>query len=124
MKTTIKYFIVAILMVGVAAPLLAQQSAKNEAKKFQKELNKQFRNPKESPLSVKDFQKFKKHPFFPINDKFRVVAKFTRSEDPETFEMKTSTDRLSTHDKYGVLHFQIDGVDYRLTLYQDPALSK
>ena len=107
-----------LLLFAVTFTVQARQKPTSGAKKFQKTLNKQFRNPTESPLTKEDFRKFKKHPFFPISEKYRVKAKFTKSEDPATFQMKTSTERLSTYDKYGVASFEIDGITYQLNIYQ------
>ena len=107
-----------VMMLLFSPMFVAQAQNTKAARKFQRELNKEFRNPEESPLTIEDFKKFKKHAFFPIDAKYRVVAQFTRAEDPATFKMKTSTKRQPLYEKYGTASFEIDGVAYELTLYK------
>ncbi|PZT97161.1 MAG: hypothetical protein DI622_22995, partial [Chryseobacterium sp.] len=59
---------------NVDAKTISKQEAKEikEIKKFQKELNEEYLNPKETPLRGDNFTHFKKHPFFPIDLKYRV----------------------------------------------------
>lgn len=59
---------------------------KLEIEKFQKDLNKEYLNPKESPLRGDNFKNFKAHPFFPIDLKYRVIADFVKNENPEPFD--------------------------------------
>ncbi len=97
----------------------AQNSYQLEIEKFQAELNEEFKNPDESPLPKKERKRFKGHNFFDINQSFRVTAEFIKADEPETFQMKTSTSRLPTYDKYGFAKFTLDGKEYQLTIYQN-----
>ena len=54
-----------------------------EIKKFQQDLNKEYLDPKETHLRDDDFAKFKQHPFFPIDLKYRVTANFIKTENPK-----------------------------------------
>lgn len=92
--------------------------------KFQNGLNSVCLNPEISPLSKKQRTTFKTLDFFPINEKFFVIAKFIRTEDEKPFEMKTSTDRKPMYVKYGEAHFEIDGKPLRLNIYKNIELSK
>lgn len=89
---------------------------------FQTKLNQEFRNPDESPLTQEDFEKFDSLTFFPINEKFRVIAKFERIENAVPFKMKTTTDRLPVYEIYGVATFTLDDIEYRLNIYQSHSL--
>jgi uncharacterized protein len=100
------------------------ETALADIKKFQDELNKQYKDEKKSPLDPKDRKRFKKHDFFQIDLKYRVVASLDRNVSLEIMEMKTSTDRMAKYKKYAVANFQIDGKDYALTLYQSMDLSR
>ena len=100
----------------------AAQTHQEEVTKFQEELNKEYKDPIKSPLTKKDFRKFKGHDFFPINDELRVMANFQRMENAIPFLMKTTTDRLPTYEVYGVATFEIDGKEYRLNIYQSHSL--
>jgi len=92
--------------------------------KFQKDLNTEFSDAKTSPLDAEDLAVFKTLDFYPINEKFFVIAKFVRTEDEKPFEMKTSTDRRPMYVKYGEVSFSIDGKSFKLNIYRNIELSK
>jgi uncharacterized protein (DUF1684 family) len=94
------------------------------AAEFQANLNREFANREESPLTDEDFKVFQSLEFYPIDEKFIVEAKFVRTPKEKVFKMKTSTTRLPEYKKYGELLFQIDGKDYKLTIYQNIELTK
>ncbi|OAH68317.1 hypothetical protein AXA65_17120 [Chryseobacterium sp. FP211-J200] len=96
----------------------------NAIKKFQKELNAEYLNPKESPLRGDNLTKFKKHPFFPANLKYRVTANFVKTENPVPFELPTSSGKFKQYQEYGKADFEIDGKKYTLTIYQSLDLMK
>lgn len=91
---------------------------------FQNNLNKEYSDKAESPLTDEDFKVFKSLDFYPINAKFIVKAKFTKSENETVFKMKTTGTRLPEYIKYGELQFTIDEISYRLAIYQNIELSK
>ena len=95
-----------------------------EVKKFQKELNAEYLNLKETPLRGDNFTKFKEHPFFPFNSKYRITAKFVRTENAEPFDLPTSSGKTKSYREYGKAIFKIDGKSYTLTLYQSLDLIK
>ncbi|TVZ15638.1 DUF1684 domain-containing protein [Maribacter sp. MAR_2009_72] len=98
------------------------QSYNQSVLDFQQHLNEEYKNPDESPLDKKDLKWFKGHDFFPINEKYRVVAKFTKIMNPTPFLMKTTTSRLSMYEVYGVANFELDGKEYQLNVYQNHKL--
>jgi uncharacterized protein len=91
---------------------------------FQTELNQQYKTPDKSPLDAKALKKFKKHSFYDVDLKYRVVATLDRNVSQATIQMKTSTTRLAKYKKYAVAKFQIDGKEYALTVYQSLDLMK
>lgn len=97
---------------------------KLEIEKFQKDLNKEYLNPKESPLRGDNFKNFKAHPFFPIDLKYRVTADFVKNENPEPFDLPTSSGKSKSYQEYGKAHFTIDGRSYTLSIYQSLDLIK
>ncbi|AZA46975.1 DUF1684 domain-containing protein [Chryseobacterium carnipullorum] len=118
-----------ILIILLLSPLfiLAQKGATKESKeirKFQKELDAEYLNPKETPLRGDNFTNFKKHPFFPVNLKYRVTAKFSRTENPQPFELPTSSGKTKPYREYGKATFELDGKPYTVTLYQSLDLIK
>lgn len=92
--------------------------------KFQKDLNTEFSDVKTSPLTAEDLAVFKALDFYPITEKFFVIAKFVRTEDEKPFEMKTSTDRKPMYVKYGEISFSIDAKSFKLNVYRNIELSK
>jgi len=103
--------------------LLAQdQSHNQEIKLFQKELNEEFLNPDKTPLSEKELSKFKELNFYPINKSLRFEAKFKRIHNPVSFQMKTTTNKTPTYDKYGEAIFEFEGKKYKLSIYQSHRL--
>ena len=75
----------------------------SSAKKFQKRINVEYADAKTSPLIKEDLASFKTLDFYPLNEKYFVVAQFTRTEKEKPFGMKTSTDREPLYVKYGEL---------------------
>lgn len=88
------------------------------AEEFQQDLNQEFANPEETPLTEDALAEFKELPFFRINNDFIVNAKFVRAEGSTPFEMKTTTDRRPIYEKYGEAHFDLEGESFVLTIYQ------
>ena len=93
-------------------------------KKFQKELNAEYLNPKESPLRGDNLKNFKKHPFFPVDLKYRVTANFAKTENPVPFELPTSSGKFKQYQEYGKATFEMDGKNCTLTIYQSLDLMK
>lgn len=116
------------IFIFLLFPLLifSQKLSKEESeiKKFQKELNAEYLNPKETPLRGDNFKNFKQHPFFPINLKYRVTAKFEKTENAEPFDLPTSSGKTKPYREFGKATFQLDGKSYILTLYQSLDLIK
>ncbi|MGX1930630.1 DUF1684 domain-containing protein [Flagellimonas sp. 2504JD4-2] len=98
------------------------QTYQDSIVEYQKELNDFYSNEEKSPLTKKDFKKFKGHDFFTIDENFKVEAKFERAVNAIPFLMKTTTDRLPTYEVYGVATFTIDGQTHRLNIYQNHRL--
>lgn len=93
-------------------------------KKFQNELNAEYLNPKESPLRGDNLKNFRQHPFFPINLKYRVQAKLTKTKNPVPFELPTSSGKFKQYQEYGTATFELDGKTFTLSIYQSLDLMK
>ena len=101
-----------------------QQKDTIPAVNFQQQLNADYADPEKSPLTKEDLATFKSLNFFPINTDFIVEAKFVRTKKEKAFEMKTTTDRTPMYIKYGELHFTLQGMAYKLNVYQNMELLK
>ncbi|QNH62006.1 DUF1684 domain-containing protein [Hymenobacter sediminicola] len=91
---------------------------------FQQELNADYRNPAESPLSEKQRATFSGLPFFPTNYTVCVVARFEADSLGAPFPMQTSTARRPLYRKYGVVHFTLEDKPQQLTVYQSMDLQR
>ena len=109
------------LILILISPFAFSQTEKkqiSEIKKFQKELNDGYTNKKETPLRGDNYTKFRKHPFFPIDLKYRIKAQFTKTENAVAFEIPTSSGNTQPYREFGKATFTIDGSTYILTVYQ------
>ena len=92
--------------------------------KFQNKINKDFRGIEHSPLPAKEKKAFKGLEFFPIDTNFSVTAELVRTPFEIPFRMATSSEREATYLKFGELHFEIGGKQYKLNVYQSHELKK
>lgn len=120
-----------ILFLLLIIPVLLFSQKKGEAskqiqeiKKFQKDLNKEYLDQKETPLRGDNFAKFKQHPFFPIDLKYRVTAEFIKTENPQPFDLPTSSGKSKSYQEFGKATFTLDGKACTLTVYQSLDLMK
>jgi uncharacterized protein (DUF1684 family) len=100
------------------------QDAEREILAHRKEQEAEFKSKSKSPLPPKDRKRFKHLNYCPINLKYRVNAQFVKTETPDLFKMKTTTERLPDYRKYGEVHFEIDGESFTLEVYQSPDIMK
>ncbi|ASK31981.1 hypothetical protein CEY12_18565 [Chryseobacterium sp. T16E-39] len=119
-----RYFLLFLLLPLFAFSQKTVVKETAEIEKFQKDLNAEYLNPKETPLRGDNFKNFEKHPFFPIDLKYRVTAKFVKTENAEPFEIPTSSGKTKQYKEYGKATFELDGKSYSLTLYQSLDLIK
>lgn len=98
---------------------LQAQSTEVSIEEIQNELNEEFTNPGTTILEPEVFKNFKGLDFYPIDLKYTVTATFVRTPNEKPFLMPTSTDRLPEYQKYGELHFQLEGRDLVLDVFQD-----
>ncbi len=118
-------FYLSLLLVGWFLNGAAQENwSAATAKAYQKNLDVEYANPKESPLEPADLKTFHGLDFYPISAQFAVKAHFRKSEKEKVFKMKTTGSRLPEYVKYGELHFTIDGKKLKLNVYQNVELIK
>lgn len=103
---------------------VAQIQEKEEILEFQNQLNKEYKDSVNSPLSKTDIIKFKGHTFYPIDLAFRVTATFVRAENEKPFKMSTTKGQARDYIKYGEVHFMIRGKKSKLNVYQSLDLLK
>jgi uncharacterized protein (DUF1684 family) len=74
---------------------------------------------KHEVVSGKDKSNFR---FFPVDERYRVVAKFVPTPDANWFSMETSGAIKKTHRVYGTIHFTLDNMPVTLNVYQSQNL--
>ncbi|SHJ98566.1 DUF1684 domain-containing protein [Epilithonimonas mollis] len=111
------------LLLSLSMTAQTENEAVAAIKNFQKELNDEYLNPKESPLRGNNLKDFKKHPFFPVNLKYRLIADFIKTTDAKPIDFPTSSGQFQKYLEFGRATFVLDGKSYTLTIYQNVRLS-
>jgi uncharacterized protein (DUF1684 family) len=113
-----KIFFQALLCLFTLGAFSQEQFDAGSVKKFQDELNAEYRDAAKSPLTENDRAEFKTLGFFPADQHFFVIAKFKRTAKELPFEMKTTGKRRPMYQKYGELTFRLEGKKMTLNVYQ------
>ena len=103
---------------------VSAQCSEDSVVAFQKQINSEYADPKETPLKENDLAAFKALHFFPTDLKYCVTAKFVRTPNEKPFAMPTSGERKPLYVKYGEVFFVINGKDLKLNIYQSIDLAK
>ena len=117
-----------IILFLLFIPLITFSQSNNpiisDIQKFQNDLNTEYKNPEETPLRGSNFDNFKVHPFFPIDLKYYIKAKFVRTENAVPFDIPTSSGSTQPYVEYGTATFILEGIKYALKIYQSQNLIK
>ncbi len=89
---------------------------------FQKELDAEYKSRDKSPLEPKDKKKFKGHPYYAVDLKYRVVAKLKLVSDSPFTPMRTTTSRLPNYRIFAIAEFTVDGKNFSAPIYQSQDL--
>lgn len=100
----------------------AQTSGKESVLEFQRNINKEFKDPAESPLTIEERKVFKSLTFLKIDTTYVVEAEFVRTPFESPFEMPTTKERTPIYVKYGELYFKLKGKNLKLNVYQSQDL--
>lgn len=122
MKSGVLIILLTFYFIGLHAQ--GDETGVKEIEAHRKKQEGEMRDKEKSPLDPKVRKKFKHLNYYPIDLKYRVAAKFVRTENQPIFKMKTTTTRLPEYVKYGEVVFTIDGSEYKLNVYQSPDLMK
>jgi len=91
---------------------------------FQQNLNREFRDPRESPLPAAERGAFQGLPFYPVDYQYCVLARLERDSTAQPFAMPTSTGRRPPYRKYGILRFTLAGQALALSVYESLDLAQ
>ncbi|MEM9363949.1 MAG: DUF1684 domain-containing protein [Bacteroidota bacterium] len=89
---------------------------------FQEEMNASFRNPETSPLPDRLRKDFESLSFFDADTSYSIWAQFERTPDAIPFLMPSTTDEKTEEVVYGIAHFELNGKQHQLEIYQTPEL--
>lgn len=102
----------------------AQECSEKSAHEYQQQLNKEYADPKESPLTKQDIKTFTALDFYPVDMDYCVEAKLVRTPNEKPFIMPTTGNFRPTYVKYGELYFELMGREYKLDVFQNLDLVK
>ncbi|WP_441801958.1 DUF1684 domain-containing protein [Leeuwenhoekiella sp. W20_SRS_FM14] len=120
--TMIKTALYIALLIIYCGNLNAQTDYEKEILIFQSDLNAEYKNPEESPLTLEEIEQFTTHTFYPIDENYRVKASFERIANPITIDFQTSSGVVKKYDTYALAKFELFGKPYQLTVYQSQSL--
>ena len=115
------YALLSFFLFGICTNTFSQNSDYiAQAKAFQDSLNAFESNPETTNIIAEDFADFEGLHFFPIDLKYRVMAKFVAVHDTHVFKLTYSNDPNVPHFvSSGTLFFTIDGVEYSIHTFQN-----
>jgi uncharacterized protein len=113
-----------LLFYSIASAQVNGTVYAEEIKKFQEELDREYKNAKHSPLSSKDRTKFRGHLYFRTDARYCVKARLIRTPDEKSFMMPTTQGTKAEYMRYGYILFTLDSLECKLNVYQSPGISK
>ena len=90
--------------------------------KFHEEMDASFKDPETSPLPDRLRKNFEGLSFFKPDTAYQVLARFERTPDAVPFLMPSTTDEKTIEVVYGIAHFELNGKQHQLEIYQTPEL--
>ncbi len=73
-----------------------------------------------SPLTHEQKHDFDGLEYYPENTDLRLELEVKEFPTKDVIEMQTSTGDVQKHNRYGKIHFEVEGEKVELTLYKDP----
>jgi len=123
-KTVLLVFIIGVLFSIQLRYADNNEEYTTEITKWQQEMDREFSDSTESPLSTEDRARFTGLDYYPINQAYQVKARFERSKNESEFGMKTTTERRPIYVRYGIAYFKLNGKDFKINIYQNVKFAK
>ena len=124
MKKFAVVFLLIILVTSCSQKKIKFNNYIAAIKDFQYEMNVEFANEEESPLTEEGINDFTELDFFTIDSTYKVIAKFELEKNPRLFEMPTTTERKPIYKTFGTATFELEGKELILHIYQNQDLIK
>ena len=91
----------------------------SELTDFREEKDAFFQRHPQSPLTSDQKRGFTGLNYFPENDALRLEVTVDPLNDQQPMQMQTSTGGVQSYIRYGRFHFQVEGQEAELTIYQN-----
>nr|WP_299384539.1 DUF1684 domain-containing protein [Allomuricauda sp.] len=98
--------------------VLATSEGVQQILDFQADLNVSFKDPETSPLPDRLRKDFEQLDFFAPDTNYVVTATIQRTPESIPFLMSTTTDEKRSERVYAVAHFELNGMQHQLEIYQ------
>jgi len=105
------------LMLWCQSCLAQEKDYQAEMEAYRADQNAEFLDPQKSPLSNEQMKAFKGHDFYPVDERYRVEARFEATHDAKPFLLKTSKNGTQLYKRLGILHFELEGEKQTLEAY-------
>ena len=92
----------------------------SELEAFRREKDDYFENDPQSPLTSEQKHNFKGLNYFPENPDLRLEPRTEELPVKERIEMQTSTGDIQVYFRHSRIHFQVEGKEAELTIYEGP----
>jgi uncharacterized protein len=90
----------------------------SELESFRREKDKFFGSDPQSPLTPQQKRDFRGLKYFPENPALRLEVQAEELPTKERIEMQTSTGDIQVYYRHSRFHFNVDGQDAELTIYE------
>lgn len=90
----------------------------SEVTDFRKAKDDYFKRGQGSPLTAEQQKEFRGLNYFPENPALRFELPLERYDKPEHVQMQTSTGATQDYSKVGQIHFEVNGEEATLQVYQ------
>lgn len=105
-------------LVLLCGAVYAQDCNVEKSQSYQQQLDKEYRDAKESPLTAEGRTAFTGLDFYPVSADYCVEARFIRTPDEKPFLMPTTSDRRPRYVKFGEVYFTLLGKECKLDVFQ------
>src|SRR5207302_5340982 len=84
------------------------EDARRQVEAFRRQKDKFFKEAPESPLLQEDKDDFQGLHYYPVEEKYRVIARLVAEPHPGTFRVQTTTGDYKEYTRMGRLEFTLD----------------
>jgi uncharacterized protein (DUF1684 family) len=114
------FVIVLCCLCGSSVSIAGAQTfyGSTDLKTFRDGRDHEMRDPNKTPLPKAEIEKFSGLKYYDANRKFRVRARLRKEPSEQKVQFQTSSGKIRTFLKYGVVSFKLSGKKFELNVYQ------